>query len=342
MIHALQEGSVDALYGPSELFLYGAPRLISKIRWHYDPTSDSNGDGGSQTTYKFSLEQSKITWLELDQCLKMLGDVPLELFQDAMYLVGTKSLEPFPPLRDTLESQASLPFKEVVASLNQIGGNILQFCERYPPAIRGNWLDRYMRAHQAIKHMVILYDYETVKTRTYRNTQRIDRPPSDIHELVGLQLPAELHHYLYHGMIGPRVLNWLISGKIKLSAPLTGEDSDAYRKLMRDQLDPWRKQSLALLAFTLSHYWQRKEFTTHSWFSPENDQKFSMRDLTSDKQSISTWRVNETILKDRLKAMQVMLSTNTRTLLTWSESKCKHQARWFTIRRIISSRFRVY
>ena len=304
----MQHGAVDAVYGSSELFLYGVPKVITKIRIQAKASDIQNDDTNGRSESKSGIEASKIVWLELDQCLKMLGDISFELFQNAMFLTGIKGLEPFHPLRDSLDAQTSLPFKEVVATLSQLDGNIFHFCERYPPALRGDWLDRYMRAYQAIKHMVIMFDYETVKPRTYPTEEEAGRIPMDIHELVGLQLPAELHHYLYHGMIDSRVLNWLISGKIKLSAPLAGGGHEVYRRLVREQLDPWRKQALALIAFCLSRYYQRKEFVTQVWYGTEFDQKFSMGDLTSDKQSISGWRVKDAELNGQLKIVQVMIS----------------------------------
>jgi hypothetical protein len=305
MVHDEKERSIDAMYGPTDLFMYGATKVVTKISLSYETLDPTANDKQVQKRFKFNPEQSRLSFIELDQCLKMLGDIPPEVFVDALFLVGSSSLEPFPPLRESLGSSHSLTFKEVVVNLLQCGGNVFRFCERSPLDVRDAWLDRYMRAVQAIRHMIVLFKYDLVKPRTYLMEQRSDRAPSDLHDLIGFALPPELNYYLFRGMIGPRVLNWLISGKIRISAPLAGGDSDAYRKLVREQLDPWRKQAVAMIAFNINRYFQQKEIITSFWFGSDADQKFIIKDLSQPKKIVASWRVTDQIASARLIELQV-------------------------------------
>ena len=310
MVHHLQQGAVDALYGPSDLFLSGATKFITKISPVYEPHG-SKEDEKAKKKYEFSPDQSSFTWLELEPCLKMLGDIPHERFIDALFIAGTSHLEAFPPLTDSMNYQQPFTFRNVIEILRTTNGNVIQLCDQYVHDSRlakSGWLDRYMRVVQAVRHMIVLFHYDIVKPRTYQNASRSSRAPSDLHELIGLALPEELQYYLYRGMIGPRVLNWLITGKIRVFAPLSGGDSECYRKLVKEDLQPLRKEALALLAFSLNRYFQQKEITTSFWFGSEHDEKVNIRDLTSPKRLLVGWRVRENLLVERLEAIKVSLA----------------------------------
>ena len=309
MVHHYQQGAIDAMYGSSELFMYGAPKVITKISLSYESLENNSGEKPSQKRFSFNPDQSRFSWLEMDQCLKMLGDISQGLFINALFLVGSAQLDCFPPLKESLNSTHSLTFREVVTSLGQCGGNLFQFCERYSVDVRSDWIDRYMRSSQSIRHMIVLFSYDVVKPRTYLKEQRSERAPSDLHELIGLALPEELQYYLYRGLIGSRVLDWLMSGKIKIQAPLAGGDSEAYRKLVREQLEPLRKESIALLAFSINRYFQRREITTSFWFGSEYDQKFNTKDVGPPKRSISSWRVRNNIITERLHDIKVSITS---------------------------------
>ena len=311
MVYHLQEGAVDAIYGPSGLFLFGATKLITKINQVYEP--QGNEEERSKRRFDFSPDQSTFTWLELEPCLKMLGDISHDMFVDALYLAGNPQLEAFPPLTDPLNYSQPFTFRNVVDLLLSSDGNVIRLCDQYVHDARltkSGWQDRYMRAVQAIRHMIVLFRHDIVKPRTYQNEPRSNRAPSDLHELIGLALPEELQYLLYRGMLAPRVLNWLITGKIKVFAPLSGGDSEHYRKLVKEDLQPLRKESLALLAFSINRYFQQKEITTSFWFGPEHEEKFNIKDLASPKRLLASWRVREDLLSKRLEDIQVNLSSS--------------------------------
>lgn len=240
----------------------------------------------------------------------MLGDISHDTLLDALLLAGTSQLEAFPPLSDPLNYQQPFTFRNVVDLLVSTSGNVIRLCDQYVHDSRIgklNWVDRYMRVVQSARHMIVLFHHDLAKPCTYRSQPRSKRAPSDLHELIGLALPEELQYYLYRGMIGTRVLNWLMSGKISVSAPLSGGDSDAYRKLMIDDLQPRREEALALLAYSINRYFQQREITTLFWFGPEYEVKFNIKDLSSPKRLLFGWRVREGQLTERLKAIGVSL-----------------------------------
>ena len=317
MVHHLQEGAIDAIYGPSDLFLFGATKLITKIVPFYEPQGGKEEEKAKKK-FEFSPDQSTFTWLELEPCLKMLGDISHDVFVDALYLAGIPQLEAFPPLTDPLSCQQPFTFRNVIELLSSSNGNVIRLCDQHVHDARltkSGWQDRYMRAVQAIRHMIVLFHHDIVKPRTYQNEPRSNRAPSDLHELIGLALPEELQYLLYRGVLSRRVLNWLMTGKIKIFAPLSGGDSERYRKLVKEDLQPFRKQSLALLAYSINRYFQQKEITTSFWFGTEHEDKFNIKDLTSPKRSLASWRVRESLLSERLETIKVSLPSLCCTIL---------------------------
>ena len=318
MIQSLEQEAIDAMFGPTDLFLSGAKKIITKISPFYEARGPKDDDK-SKKRYEFKAEQSTLTWLDLDLCLKMLGDLSHEAFIDALFLAGTARLEAFPPLNDPLNYQQPFTFRNVVDLLSSSSNNVLRLCDQYIHDTRlskTQWLNRYMRAVQTARHMIVMYRHDFIKPRTYRKERRSERPPSDLHELIGLALPDELQYYLYRGMIGPRVLGWLISGKIRVSAPLSGGESDAYRKLVREDLRPRREEAIALLAYSINRYFQQREITTSFWFGPEYDEKLNVRDLTSPKRLLLSWRVRDGLLLERMNDLEVSLPNRRSTLHT--------------------------
>ena len=310
MIHHLRSGAIDVLYGSSELFMYGATKIITQFSLSYDLQDYTDENGGPKRRMCLNAENSTFTWLDLEPCLKMLGDVSQEKFVDALFLAGSSVLETFPPLKDPSQYSQPFTFRNVIDILTTHHSNVLRLCDHYSQDARMvqiDWEDRYMRAVQAVEHMIVLFKYDLVKPRTYRDEPRSARAPSDIHELVGLALPEELYYYMYRGLIGPRVLNWLMSGKIKVCAPYAGGESEQYRKLVKEQLQPWRMQALALLAFSINRYYQQKEIAVSFWFGSELEQKFNMKDFNSPKAVLSTWRVRDKHLGERLAQLNVMI-----------------------------------
>ncbi|KAI4289561.1 MAG: hypothetical protein L6R35_001173 [Caloplaca aegaea] len=289
---------VDAIYGSSELFLYGVDKIITKFKLSYQPFIDSKL-GHARQISQFVPEQSEFQRIDQRACLEELGRIPSGLFIDALLLAGSKALGQFPAFKGK-----SYTIRDVVHLLASYGRSVVNLCNQYPEdeqvprATYLNYLDQFKRALTGIRHHVVI----TVEG----DIEALDKEiaPSDLHYCVGQRLPEELNMYLSRGLVQPRVLNWLASGTILMLAPYEGGDSQVYQNLIQVQLEPIRKQALSLLADSVHRYYQRKEITTKYWFDITSETKFNIKDLLpSPKSSISAWNVQEDALLDRLHAM---------------------------------------
>ncbi|KAL8930589.1 MAG: hypothetical protein Q9208_000459 [Pyrenodesmia sp. 3 TL-2023] len=285
---------IDAIYGPSELFLYGVDKLITRINLAYQPYVDPKL-GNIKKSSHFIPEQSDFHWIDRRTCLEELGRIPPDFFIDSLLLAGSKALGPFPAFKEK-----GYTIRDVVNLLASYGRSVVNLCNQYPEdkqvsrAVFLNYLDQFKRALTGIRHHVVITmegDIEALNKAT---------APSDLHDCVGQRLPEELNLYLLRGLVQPRVLNWLASGTILVPAPYDGGDSQIYQNLVRFQLEPMRKQALSLLADSVHRYYQRKEITTKYWFDMSYEAKFNIKDiLPSPKEHLSTWNVKEDALLNR-------------------------------------------
>ncbi|KAL8710079.1 MAG: hypothetical protein Q9220_005351 [cf. Caloplaca sp. 1 TL-2023] len=275
---------IDAVLGPSETFLYGVDKIITRFKFTYQ-ANDSITRGHPRRTSQFLPESSEVFWVDQGTCLEELGRIPSDLFVDALLLAGSKTLCAFPPL------PKSCSLRETVNLIAGSGPNIITLCEQYPDdenIKRLDYVDRYKRAVAGVRHHVVITMEGDIEPLDKENA------PSDIHDCVGQRLPEELNMYLSRGLVRSRVLNWLASGTILMPAPDAGGDSDVYQDLMRMQLEPLRKQSLSLIADSLNRYYQRKEITTKYWFDMTEGATINIKDLLpSPKDTIASWNMSE-------------------------------------------------
>ena len=290
---------IDAVYGPSELFLYGIDKLITKFELAHEYVEKGNIKGGT----RFVLEDSMFHWIDRRTCLAELNEIPVEIFVDACLLAGSSILRTFPPLENSTLYPKGCSFRDVVTMVVSCGRNITALCAQYQddPQIKElDYLDRYRRASTGIKHHIVINKDGDVETLDK------ERAPSDVHDCIGQRLPEELNMYLSRGMIRPRVLNWLTSGTILVTAPCEGGDSREYQNLVRTQLEPFRRQALCLLSECLSRYYQRKEITTRFWFDGESASKVNLRDLLpSPKESLNSWIVRDDSIAEQRRKLEV-------------------------------------
>jgi Temperature dependent protein affecting M2 dsRNA replication len=300
MIYHLEQGVIDGVYGSSELFLYGAEKIITRLSLHHQtPHSNEEVNGNVKKEPEFVPEKSTFSFIEREACLKALGDLSPEAFIDALLATGSSYLATFPPIL----GQQPISFRHIVDLLGNCQHDIHRLCSLYPHdehLSHSNWEDRFIRAHVAIHHMPILIGRDTVKPRSALDQGRFGRIPNSLHDIVGLTLPEELLFYLYQGMIGPRVLNWLISGKVMVYAPLAGGDASVYRTLVKDQLAEWRRQALGILVSSINRYFQIRDVKTTYWFG-ESGESFNMKNATSSQPILSTWRVKKGVLQEEAK-----------------------------------------
>lgn len=251
---------------------------------------------------EFVLENSTFRWIDRRTCLEELGRIPVEVFIDALLLAGSKLLRTFPPLVNPILFP-KFSMRDVVNVIMSCGRDVTQVCTHYSsdPAVKEvDYLDRYKRAATSIRHHIIITKDGDIETLDKENA------PSDVHDCIGQRLPEELNMYLSRGMLRPRVLKWLTSGTILVTAPYDGGDSVEYQNLVKTQLDPMRRQTLSLLADSVNRYYQRKEIITRLWFDLEYEAKFNIKDLLpSSKDSLSKWNVKGDVIVEQRRKLEV-------------------------------------
>ena len=223
--------------------------------------------------------------------------MPVETFIDACLLAGSSLLRTFPPLENPTVYTKGYSMRDVVNLIISCGRSVTSVCAQYQDDAQVkqlDYLDRYRRAVTAIKHHIIIAKDGNVETLDSRHA------PSDVHDCIGQRLPEELNMYLSRGMLRPRVLTWLTSGAIFVTAPYDGGNSREYQNLVRSQLEPWRRQALCLLSDSVHRYYQRKEITTKFWYEEDYAGNFNIKDLLpSPKNLLRTWHVKDSLIHER-------------------------------------------
>lgn len=294
---------IDAVYGPSEAFLFGIHKLITKFELKYQ-IHEENEDGYPVKKTVFDLDNSVFYWVDRKGCVEELGRLPSEVFLDALLLSGSSFLQSFPPLHNPAMFPKGHQFRDVANIIMANNRSVVRLCAHHSndSLLKNlNYVDRYKRAMTSIRHHPIITDEGDVEILNK------EQAPTDVGECVGLRLPEELNMYLSRGMLRPTFLGALNSGTILIAAPFDGGDSAKYRHLVKEQLRPLREETLALLAESLNYYYQKaREVTTRLWFEPDNESKISVRDLLPSKQNeVSTWNVRTEALVEQRRKLEV-------------------------------------
>ncbi|KAG7110146.1 Protein MKT1 like protein [Verticillium longisporum] len=199
-------------------------------------------------------------------------------FTDALLMTGTSFLSTYPPLQDT--------------------SDVLQ--QQDP-----TWLDRYRRAKMAVLHFVYIAESGEVKVNDYEHLESGEVKVNDYEHLtndnlqyMGLQLPAELYHYLNVGLIGGRVLSGITHLQIFIAPTLDGTVSEEYKKLVTNQLVPIREQTLALLMPRLNRWISRQDVMLKVWYDDKLSQKLNHAGVQPNPIGrAATWDINESSFK---------------------------------------------
>ncbi len=225
------------------------------------------------------------------------------MFIDACLLSGSSFLSTFPPLENPALYPKNFTIRDPTNMLLTLGRNVTTVCTHYQDEVQvqqSDYLDRYRRARLAVKHHVILKDDGKVEPL------QVEQAPSDIHDFIGQRLPEELYFYMSKGVVSPRVLNWLTSGELFEYPPLDNGESAEYQQLVRDRLDLYRTQALALLSQPLSRFYHRKDVTMRFWFKKDGGKVLSHKDLIpTPRDIIMTWNVKGGVIKDQEKRAEV-------------------------------------
>jgi hypothetical protein len=259
----------------------------------------------SKILVDFDVKTKKSDWISKsgDHGLKKrLGNVSDDVFRDAQLLLGSPFLPTFPILNQDSPTKTN-DIREALALLNSAGQSVPQLCYQFrndPNVVQLQYSNRYKKAVMTIRHHAI----SSVEGKI--RPLHPDDIPGDVHEFVGRQLPDELYYYIQRGVMGTRVPNWLTSDEIVLDLPGGCADSDTYRRLMRDQLNGLRAQSLSLLPEFLHRYHQKRVIALKMWYDDDtSDRNIDLKESQSIKSQIAGWKIHESDFPAALRNPQV-------------------------------------
>ncbi len=274
------EQMIDAVMGSPDCFLFNLEKIVTN----------------------FETEKETFTWLSKSVCQEKVNNAPEDLFRDAQLLLGSQYLPTFPTL-DRGNASKKTTILDAVQTLNSAGRSVIQLCHQLrddPRVQQLQYADRYKKAVMTLKHHVVL------ETSGKVQPMDVQHAPGDVHEFVGQRLPEELYFYISKGMFGAQVPNWLTSNEILLSLPGGCVDTDVYRRLLRDQLNPLRTQSLVLLSNSLNRYYNTKAITLKMWYENDTtDRTITIKELPSVKAQICGWKVHNDAFPSAIRDNQV-------------------------------------
>lgn len=261
----LSDQYIDAIMGTTECFLFGVDRVVAD----FNPT------------------KSSLTLLSRAGCEENLK-VTRDVLRDAHLLLGT-SFTPSFPLLEGMAAAKTTGIVDSITLLNGAGKSVTQLCNfhRENPQVQAlNYADRYKKAIMTIRHHVIIERNGVVAPLNF------DEAPGDVHEFVGQRLPEELFFYISKGLLGPQIPNWLTSGEIVLSLPGGVLDSEPYRRLVIELLNPYRTEALKILAESLHYYYQSRIIKVDPWVPQDTSNlTIEIRNTPPFKGKLVQWRV---------------------------------------------------
>ncbi|KAJ4268290.1 hypothetical protein NW762_002353 [Fusarium torreyae] len=216
-------------------------------------------------------------------------------FIDSFLMAGTSFLPPFPAL---LESSMYSDYNISTAAnlLRTSENSVATACASFNDILQNkdaDWLDKYRKARMVVHHFVYIAESGEIRVNDYEHLT------SDNHEYLGLQLPAELFHYLNTGLIGPRLLGNITHGQVLIQPTLDGVASDEYKKLVTGRIVPIKEQALSLLIPRLHRGIQHKSIKVRAWFDPKYSYTVNHRNVSPPpSQQVASWDVKDSALRE--------------------------------------------
>ncbi|RNJ54986.1 hypothetical protein D7B24_009087 [Verticillium nonalfalfae] len=236
--------------------------------------------------YNASAQIAYLDMIDSDQCAGVMGSQELLL-----YPINDGVIRSF----DWENKKVKAIFKKsLIRSLNVSDTTFTDallmtgtsFLSTYPP------LQDTSRAKMAVLHFVYIAESGEVKVNDYEHLT------NDNLQYMGLQLPAELYHYLNVGLIGGRVLSGITHLQIFITPTLDGTVSEEYKKLVTNQLVPIREQTLALLMPRLNRWISRQDVSLKVWYDDKLSQKLNHAGVQPNPIGrAATWDIKESSFK---------------------------------------------
>lgn len=228
--------------------------------------------------------------------IKKLNVSP-EIVTDALLMIGTSFLPPFPPLQDhNITSTQPWTVNEAINILRASSKSITTACTSFHDILQErdpSWLDKFRKARMAIKHCAIIRQDGAIIINDYQHLT------SDNVEYLGLQLPSELHYYLAKAVVGTRLVNCFSSLEFLVYPTLDGVLSDEYKRLVTKTLPPIKTTTAALISSRIHRGFQYKNINMKFWFSSPKQELIHRTEQPHTNQKVDTWGVKEIELKNQ-------------------------------------------
>lgn len=283
-MESLEQNYIDGVMGSKELLLY-----------------DKIGDAIINPPNAADWEKKALTGVVKPDLIAQLKVSP-DMFSDALLMVGTSFLPPFPPLQvESIISQQPYTLIDAINLLRTSEKSVTNTCSAFRDILDKQdpkWLDKYRKAKMLVKHCV------TVEVSGRIIVREFESLTSDNIEYLGLQLPAELYHYLSKAMIGPRLMNSFVSLQSIVFPTLDGVVSDEYKHLVTRDLVELKEEAAALIASRIHRGYQFKDINMKFWFDDSLNTGLTHRNMhVKVNQVTDAWLVQDTDLKAQEKAV---------------------------------------
>lgn len=237
--------------------------------------------------------------------LNLGGGVGEQLFVDALLARGTSFLPRFPGLPALLQpvdgKEVGRPpsIRDALNTLRTANKSVAVACSTFNDLVQANdplWLDKYQKALMAVRHPIYITETGEIRVHDYETLTK------DNHEYLGIQVPAELFHYLNTGLIGPRILNWITHSQVVVLPTVDGYQSPEYEKLVESQTRAIKEQALALITSGLHRGIQHKPMSLKLWYKPDTEKADQMSRAAQETavSKVTKWTVKDAAIKEHL------------------------------------------
>lgn len=228
---------IHAIYGPTELFLYGVRFLILSFDW-------------SAGTFKY---------VDYASVLKASG-LGGDRFFEACVLAGFEghSSTTLPSLSSTPNGASSHSFQNYIDARSGTSSDIATL-------LGGSESPKFQAfaRETAFLRLNLILDLKAETRPFQRDLQGQISVASS--PALDIKLPEYIYWLISNGTLSPQVINAFLSGSILETTPLV--DSIAYHKLLSDLID-MRSRSIALLAQAMPPAAATKSVSTYRWYEP--------------------------------------------------------------------------
>lgn len=281
------------IMGSDELLLYPINDCVIKsIDW-------GNTDKGEKVAPVVKAVSKRHLLLNLG------GGVSEPLFVDALLARGTSFLPRFPGLPallqpvDGKDDGRPPSIRDALNTLRTANKSVAVACSTFNDLIQAHdplWLDKYQKALMAVKHFIYIAESGEIQVNDYENLTK------DNHEYLGIQVPAELFHYLSTGLIGPRNLNCITHSRVVVLPTVDGYQSPEYERLVETQTRAIKEHALALITSGLHRGIQHKPITLKLWYNPDTEKASQISRAIQETavSKVTKWTVKEAAIKEHL------------------------------------------